>query len=299
MMDARGIAKSLVVTVPAKGERAASEGDRQKIIDAVRAHPGRLFLMDGGATLKPFIEAIDSDAVTPAIRADFEKKAEAVLASGAIGFGEMILMHFCLGERHSYQSTPPDHPLFFVLADVAARRNVPIDVHMEVVASEMATPANLRSACSKNPERLPASLPGFERLLNHNRKARIVWQHIGWDNSGQMTVALLRELLGNHPNLYLSLRVEKREDQVGSKGALMPNRIVDESGDIKEEWLALIREFPDRFMIGADEFVGSKGGLTTEPIASFQQTWSMFDRMPADLKVKIGRENAARVYRLK
>jgi len=138
-----------------------------------------------------------------------------------------------------------------------------------------------------------------ERLLAHRRDARIVWQHVGWDNLGEMSVHLLRGLMSKHPNLHLSLRIEVRPGQVGSRGVPMPNRIVDEAGNIRPEWLALIREFSDRVMIGSDEFVGPSGGLTTEPHASFQTTWNMLERLPEDLRKKVGGENAARVYRLK
>lgn len=300
MMDARGIGKCLIVTVPARGPSARSDVNEkvhEGIVEAVKRHSGRLFLMDGGATLQPIAASTAPSAVTPAIRADFEKRAKAILDGGAIGFGEMILLHFCLGPTHSYQYTPPDHPLMLALADLAASRDVPIDVHMEAWPSETAPPENLRSACSQNPDRFPASLPAFERLLQHNRKARIVWQHVGWDNGGFMTPALMRDLLGKHPNLYLSLRVERRTQQVAAASA-MPNRIVDASGAIREEWLALFHQFPDRFVIGCDEFVGPKGGLTTEPHASFETTWSMLDRLPPEVKAKIGRDNAAKIYGL-
>jgi hypothetical protein len=299
-MDELEIEKAVVVTVPAKTPGGGTGvGDREFIIEAVAQHPGRLFLMDGGATLKPIIEATDPSAVTPQLQADFERQAEEILDAGAIGFGEMISLHFCLSANHSYQWTPADHPLFLALADVAARRDVPIDIHMEVVPEEIPTPANLLQACSQNPARLPASLSAFERLLAHNREAKIVWQHIGWDNIGYMTVELLRSLLEAHPNLYLSLRVEQRTVTVGSQNQPMPNRIVDEAGRIKAEWLALIADFPDRFLVGSDEFIGSAGGLTNRPSASFRQTWAMIAQLPPDLARKVGRENALRVYGLK
>jgi predicted TIM-barrel fold metal-dependent hydrolase len=261
-------------------------------------HPGRLYLVDGGATLKPFIAETDPARVDASVRADFRARAQAILAGGAVAFGEMIALHFCLGPTHSYQHTPADHPLFLLLAEIAAERNVPIDIHMEAVAAERETPPGLLRACAKNPERLPASLPAFERLLAHRRDARIVWQHVGWDNLGEATVDLYRRLMSKHPNLHLSLRVELRREQVGTRGMPMPNRIVDDAGAVLPEWLALLREFSDRVMIGADEFVGPSGGLTTEPNASFRTTWDMLEQLPEDLRNKIGRENAIRVYRL-
>ena len=86
---------------------------------------------------------------------------------------------------------------------------------------------------------------------------------------------------------------------MGDPSLPMRNRIVDEGGQIKPEWLALIADFPDRFMIGSDEFVGSRGGATTEPRASFQQTWVLVEQLPPDLAGKVGHDNALRVYGLK
>ena len=50
---------------------------------------------------------------------------------GAAGFGEMAAEHFSGGTP--YQFAPPDHPLFLLLADIAARHDVPIDQHMNAV----------------------------------------------------------------------------------------------------------------------------------------------------------------------
>ena len=124
----------------------------------------------------------------------------------------------------------------------------------------------------------------------------MVWQHIGWDNVGQMTPDLLRRLVRTHPNLYLALRVEDRLRVVGGDD-IMPNRIVDAAGRAKPEWLSLFKDFPDRFIIGSDEFVGPAGTRSSFP-ASLVKTWAMVKSLPPDLAEKIGRSNAARVYRL-
>ena len=160
----------------------------------------------------------------------------------------------------------------------------------------MPAPDNLSRACSLNPAVIPATIPAFERLLAHNREAKIVWQHIGWDNTGYMTAELVRQLLEAHPNLYLALRIEERDEQVGNGGP-MPNRIIDKQGQIQAEWLALISDYPDRFMIGGDEFVGIPGRTPNRP-QSFAETWPILDQLPPDLAQKVGRDNAARIYNL-
>ena len=90
-----------------------------------------------------------------------------------------------------------------VLADIAAEHNVPIDLHMEALPQDIPAPADLKPP---NPSRLHGNIAAFERLLAHNRKARIVWVHLGWDVTGFRTLDLTRALLARHENLYLQLR---------------------------------------------------------------------------------------------
>ena len=294
-MDGRGVAKGLVVVVPS--HRSTPEEDYKSMRDAVRRHPGRLFLIGGGARLGALIQKIEPRHVTAAVRRDFQRIAEEILADGAVAFGEMISYHLCMTEKHSFQEAAADHPLFLLLADMAARHDVPIDLHMEAVERSVFMPKNLLSACSKNPRTLTPTVPALERLLRHNRKARIVWQHIGWDNASQMTPDLIGRLLSRHANLYLALRLEDRTNQVGNGGP-MPNRIAHAGGRVTAEWRAIMDAFPDRLMIGSDEFFGPQKEENKRS-ASFDGTWSILNHLPPDMARRIGRENAARVYGLK
>ncbi len=297
-MDAVGLEKAILVTVLSPSATLSGEGIEQLTAATIALYPDRLFRMAGGAQLGTIIEATDPDAVTPSIQKTFRTQAVALLDAGAIGFGEMITLHPCLGSKHNYQFAPPDHPLFLLLADIAAERGVPIDLHAEAVAQTRPMPENIQRACDQNPDTLEATIPAIESLLAHNRSANIVWQHIGWDNTGEMTVKLLRRLLETHSNLFLALKVEERGFQVGTNNQVqMLNRIVDSNGEIGQDWLDLFEDFPDRFMIGADEFVDASG---ERPVgaASLDATWKMVDQLPADLEQKFGSENAARVYGL-
>lgn len=80
-----------------------------------------------------------------------------------------------------------------------------IDLHFDVVVEDIRAPEWLASP--PNPASFRANLPGFERLLAHNRGARIVWAHAGSDMLGGWTVDLSRRLLAAHPNLFMSIRM--------------------------------------------------------------------------------------------
>ncbi len=295
-MDALNVERAIIVAVPNPNGRPADSAVEENIALVTERYPDRLSRLAGGAVLNTFIQATAADAVTAEVKSQFRTQAQAVLDRGGVGFGEMLALHLCLGSTHSYQYASPDHPLFLELADIAAERGVPIDLHNEAVLSERTMPENLKRACSQNPDTLPATIPALERLLEHNPKAQIVWQHIGWDNTGEQKPALITRLLQDHPNLFIAIRVEERLNQVGTS-ALMPNRLVDENGQIQSDWLKLFKTFPDRFVIGSDEFIDSQGKL---PIgaASLDQTWNIINQLPADLATAIAHDNAARIYHL-
>jgi hypothetical protein len=189
-----------------------------------------------------------------------------------------------------------DHPLLRLLADVAARHAAVIDLHFDVVAEDMKAPEWLASP--PNPSSFRANVAGFERLLEHNRGARIVWAHLGSDQLGWWTVDLSRRLLAKHPNLFMSLRL--------APGRVPQNHPLLPDGALRPEWLGLFREFSDRFVIGADTFIVSPSVRGGGPGVIFaqrapmirQRTRAFLAALPGDLARKIGAENAIRLYRL-
>lgn len=131
--------------------------------------------------------------------------------------------------------------------------------------------------------RTKENISGLERLLAHNRNAVIVWAHAGWDLTGERTVPLMRSLLGKHPNLCMSIKL----DEHGSPRTAP----FDPDGGLRPGWLALLRDFPDRFMIGSDQFFD-------EGTARLALARKLVDALPPELAYLVARENAKRIYRL-
>lgn len=297
-MDASGVQTALLVSVPHRDTNVSGQIVDELVAKTAAEYPDRLRFMAGGGTLNAIIQETKPSDVTQKEREVFRAEALNLLQQGAVGFGEMLTLHVCLGSEHSYQFASPDHPLFLELSDLAAEQNVPIDLHMEAVSEERTTPENLQIACAQNPDTLPATVPALETLLTHNRQARIVWQHIGWDNTGELNADLVHRLLAAHENLFIALRVEERVFQVGTGNQLpMSNRLVDTQGNIIQEWQKVFEAFPDRFMIGSDEFFNASGSIPIG-VASFEATWKFLEQLPDDLAKKIESENATRIYRL-
>lgn len=295
LMDKYGIEKAVVMPQP---RLSGQHGyyDFRKIAPAIAKYPDRLFLGGGGGKLNSMIHGTDPDRVTDGDRARFKKEALEIVESGAKVFGELAALHISLQPRHVFEEAAPDHPLFLLLADIAAEHNIPIDIHMEAIVKDTPTPSNLRKISTHNPSTLKANIPAFERLLKHNRKANIVWQHIGWDNAGQMTIELLSRMLDDHPNLYIGFKIEERPFQVGTREE-MPNRMVDRKMNLKKDWILFFKDYSDRLLVASDQFVGIPG-RTVSPPQYLEYTYGPMKQLPADVLRKVGRDNAARLYNL-
>ena len=180
---------------------------------------------------------------------------------------------------------PASTPEVSEVVKAAARHGVPIDLHMEAVVEELPTPAGYDH--SPNPKVLQENIVSFERLLAYNRGARIVWAHAGWGLTGHLTVALIQRLLEGHSNLYMQIRI--------SKTCSSRIRPLDEKGQIRPEWVNLLRSFPDRFIIGSD---AKYGGSVRSIRLSLEGPRRFLDQLPPDLARRVGYENARRVYGL-
>lgn len=254
--------------------------DAEVVLAEARKHPGKIGVLGGGGTLNAMViqSAATGDA-GPAVQKKFKARAEELLREGVIGFGELTAEHY--SGVTPYQYAPADHPLFLLLADIAAKHGVPIDLHMEAVPQDMALPANQKSP--PNPPRLHANIAAFERLLAHNPRAKIIWAHAGADGTGFRTPELCRKLLRAHANLYMEIKTDPKNPGMNYPLA---------DGKIKPEWLALFTEFPDRFVIGSDQHYPEPEA----PVQRWQEVVRLFNQLPASVRQQIGTENAARIF---
>lgn len=291
IMDANNIKKMVVMSPP----RPKENFDVESLKAVMAKYDSRITVFGGGGSLNPMLqEASHSTTVSDGMRRQFEEMAEAYLASGAKGFGEIAAHHVSLLPSHGYESVPADHPLMLLLADIAARHGVPIDLHFDPVPEDSPTPSRLTSP--RNPPMLKANLAGLERLLEHNRKTTIMWAHAGSDPVGFFTPQLAREMLGRHPNLFFSIRPLYNS----------PSALINPRGFVNREWVQVFRDFPDRFVIGTDSFIvaGNYNGPDapkTFAMAADKQRNAvkiLLDSLPDDLARRIGFENAERIYKL-
>jgi predicted TIM-barrel fold metal-dependent hydrolase len=228
---------------------------------------------------------------------EFDAAAARIADAGAVAFGEMTCEHFSGLPGHPYVSAPPDHPLFLRLAEIAAERGLPIDMHMEAVPADMDMPASFRRS-SVNPAKVAGNIARFERLLAHNRKASIIWVHLGWDVTGHRTVELTRALLQRNENLYMQVR-PLPPAQPGQALHPLHNFVLFADLRVGPAWVALMTEFPGRFVIGSDSFYVAPSAdprIKFAPPLPFARPF--VNGLPPELAAKVAHENAVRLYRL-
>ena len=291
-MDKLGIRKIFIMPPPfSPGHRGLFDLD--DLISFAKEYPARIAVLGGGGSLNVMIhQAGKSDLVSPELIARFEKKADEIISKGAVGFGEFAVEHFSFNYDHPYESVPADHPLFLLLADLAAKYNAPIDIHMEAIPKNIPLPDRIILKRSvNNPKTLKENLSAFERLLAHNPKTKIIWAHVGWCNTGFRTPALCRELFIRHPNLFMSFKLSPE-----SVSETRP--ISEDKKTIKPEWLQLIKDFPDRFIIGTDQFYVAPGARPIGPQKT-ETTKHLMTLLPPELARQIGLENPIRIFNLK
>ena len=175
-----------------------------------------------------------------------------------------------------------------LLSDIAAEKDVPIDIHFDVFPEAMPTPPHLKR---NNPAEMTENLKAFERFLDHNPKARINWAHLGSDPAMQRTPALMRELLTRHPNLYSAFRIVRTGP--------LPIFPLDENGKLRPAWEALINDFPDRFTMHTDIFYTSLWPPARGPKESHELAVKLLEQLPPDIARKLAYENTQRIYKLK
>ncbi len=291
-MNRLGIKKMLIMPPPFSPNHP-NRYSFEDLTGAVKKYPDRFAFLGGGGTLNVMIQqAVHEGTTSQRLKSRFEKTAMEILSKGAIGFGELTAEHFSLNIDHPYESAPPDHPLFLLLSDIAARHGVPIDIHMEAIPEDMPLPKIRRLESPNNPRILCANISAFERLLVHNRSSKIIWAHAGWCNTGRRTAALCAKLLERHPNLYMSFKI--------SRDSMPETRPLTEDLKIKDEWLNLINVYPDRFLIGSDRFyVVPRANLQIgPPKREGEGPERLLTLLPPEPAHKVGYENAIRLFKL-
>jgi predicted TIM-barrel fold metal-dependent hydrolase len=161
--------------------------------------------------------------------------AERQLATGRFkGVGEVMLRYYGIPSKNEPAiDVPADSAFMRRLGDIVAHHDAVMLVHME-------------------PE--PEAIRALERLLDYNKKLKLIWAHCGTvARVGLNTVghADIGKLMERHPNLYTDIAgVQPRA--VAPAGELRRPPITDAGGTLLPGFKQLLATHSDRVLFGLD-----------------------------------------------
>jgi predicted TIM-barrel fold metal-dependent hydrolase len=202
---------------------------------------------------------------TPDFRALLQR-AEAEFKTGRLkGFGELFVNNQTSNPNPAFRrKIAADAPTMRAMYQLAAKYGGFVAMHMEADRD---------------------SLQQVDTLASIEPRATVILSHCGvWADAGT-----IRPLMDKHPNIYCDLAWRSPPVVRGPQAAV--RTVFDETG-VKREWLDLIEQKPDRFMIGTDAYCCDY----SQAIDSFRKgllPWLS----PATLR-KVAYENAQRLMKL-
>ncbi len=143
------------------------------------------------------------------------------------GIGEVLTRHDDLTALTYGEQARANHVALDSIYDFAADHDLPICIHSDI---------------SSVWEHEPIYLHEIEEAVKNHPETRFIWAHAGISRRIVVPSLIqdLRRMLKTYPNLWIDL------SWVVYPMDIVPNNIPD------KDWIALVEEFPDRFMIGTD-----------------------------------------------
>jgi predicted TIM-barrel fold metal-dependent hydrolase len=187
------------------------------------------------------------------------------------GIGEVMTRHDDL-TAFSYGEPPrANHEALNPVYELAAEHNLPVLLHSNITSVRM---------------REPLYLGELEEAVRKHPGTRFIWAHAGTSDSinRRMNMTFLdnevSRMLKTYDNLWIDL----------SWSILDEYLLTSDKDDVRKHWLAIIRQHPDRFVIGSD-LVGKFDRLG-QKMQSFDV---LLDELDDEHAAMLARENLLRV----
>ena len=150
------------------------------------------------------------------------------------------------------------------------------------LAAEYDLPVMVHSNITSQRERNPLYLQEVEEPLRNQPRVRFIWAHAGTSmeihrhqTKLEFLLPTLQRMLKAYPNLYIDLSWTVREPY-----------LLDEDGKPNPQWVQLVEDYPNRFMIGSD-VVGR-----FDSVGKYMHGFDVFlDALPEDVAQKVARDN--------
>ncbi len=149
------------------------------------------------------------------------------------GIGEIFTRHDDLTALTQSETPRANSEALIRIYHLAAEHDLPVMIHSNITSKR---------------ERNPLYLPELEVALRDHPSVRFIWAHAGTSKEihrhQQKLDFLFDELermLGLYPNLYIDL-----------SWTVLEPYMLDKDGKPEPDWVKLVEQYPDRFMIGSD-----------------------------------------------
>ncbi len=184
------------------------------------------------------------------------------------GVGEIFGHRDDLTNMTYGENARANHAALDPVYDLAGRNDMPVNLH--------------NNCTSRSQTKEWRYVYEVEGALKNHPKTRIVWAHAGLsrlmeDIDQRAYTAMLRKMLEKYPNLWLDLSwIVYEEYMTGGTPQLV----------VRPCWLQLVKDFPDRFMVGSDS-IGHMGTYAM----NIRKYYTLFRALPADTARKVARDN--------
>lgn len=183
------------------------------------------------------------------------------------GIGEIFTRHDSLTALTSGDIPRANNEALDRVYKLAAKHDLPVMLHSNITSQR---------------ERKPLYLPELEEAVKAHPKTRFIWAHAGTSaeiHRHQKKLKFLlpevERLLKTYPNLYIDL-----------SWTMLEPYLIDSNKKPDPKWVALVEEYPDRFLLGSD-VVGKFDNLP-----SYLHGFDPFlDALPEEVARKVARDN--------
>lgn len=183
------------------------------------------------------------------------------------GIGEIFTRHDDVTMMTANEPARANSEAMFRIYRLAQKHDLPVMVHSNITSKR---------------ERQPLYLEELTEALQKFPRVNFIWAHAGtsknlerYQDKMDFVLPAVQQVLKEHDNVYIDL-----------SWSLLKPYVLDVEGQVDRDWLALIEQYPDRFMIGSD-VLGSYDNLGE----TLQEFDSLLQALPEATAAKVAREN--------
>lgn len=183
------------------------------------------------------------------------------------GVGELLLRHDDLTNITNEETARANHPALFPIYKFCAEKKVPVCIHQDSTSIER--------------HDIFEYVGELEEALKKHKKTTFIWAHCGisYRISHKNYHIMIEKLLKKYSNLYVDI------------SWIVYEEVICEGSIVKQEWIDLIKKFPNRFMIGSD-LIGNFDNYG--PVLG--RYGLLFEKLPKKAVEMISVKNAEKLY---